>query len=57
MDCSLSPLVPRFLVSEYQYYDSRALDRPLTRNEAVTGCAATGTIAKVAPSMGRVSLQ
>jgi len=33
MDCSLSPLVPRFLVSEYQYYDFRALDRPLTRNE------------------------
>ena len=33
MDCSLSPLVPRFLVSEYQYYDFRAPDRPLTRNE------------------------
>jgi len=33
MDCSLSPLAPRFLVSEYQYYDFRALDRPLTRNE------------------------
>jgi hypothetical protein len=33
MDCSLSPLVPRFLVSEYQYYDFRALDRPLTKNE------------------------
>ena len=33
MDCGLSPLVPRFLVSEYQYYDFRALDRPLTRNE------------------------
>jgi hypothetical protein len=33
MDCSLSPLVPRGLVSEYQYYDFRALDRPLTRRE------------------------
>jgi hypothetical protein len=33
VDCSLSPLAPRFLVSEYQYYDFRALDRPLTRNE------------------------
>jgi len=33
MDCSLSPLVPRGLVSEYQYYDFRALDRPLTRKE------------------------
>jgi hypothetical protein len=33
MDCSLSALAPRFLVSEYQYYDFRALDRPLTRNE------------------------
>jgi hypothetical protein len=33
MDCSLSSLAPRFLVSEYQYYDFRALDRPLTRNE------------------------
>ena len=29
----LSPLAPRFLVSEYQYYDFRAPDRPLTRNE------------------------
>jgi len=29
MDCRLSPLVPRFSVSEYQYYDFRALDRPL----------------------------
>jgi hypothetical protein len=36
MDCRLSPLVPRFLVSEYQYYDFRALDRPLTRNEMTT---------------------
>ncbi|HMD07516.1 MAG TPA: hypothetical protein VKH63_08280 [Candidatus Acidoferrum sp.] len=33
MDCSLSPLVPRGVVSEYQYYDFRALDRPLTRKE------------------------
>jgi hypothetical protein len=33
MDRSLSPLAPRRLVSEYQYYDFRALDRPLTRNE------------------------
>src|SRR3981081_480500 len=33
MDCRLSALVPRSSVSEYQYYDFRALDRPLTRNE------------------------
>ena len=33
MDCRLSSLEPRDLVSEYQYYDFRALDRPLTRNE------------------------
>ena len=36
MDCCLSPLVPSFSVSEYQYYDFRALDRPLTRNEMTT---------------------
>jgi hypothetical protein len=33
MDCRLSPLAPRVLVSEYQDYDFRAVDRPLTRNE------------------------
>jgi hypothetical protein len=33
MDCCLSPLAPRVLVSEYQYYDFRAIDRPLTRKE------------------------
>jgi hypothetical protein len=33
MDCRLSPLVPRVLVSEYQYYDFRAIDRPLTKKE------------------------
>jgi hypothetical protein len=33
MDCRLSPLPPRCLVSEYRYYDFRAIDRPLTRNE------------------------
>jgi hypothetical protein len=33
MDCSLSPLAPGGLVSEYRYYDFHALDRPLTRNE------------------------
>ena len=33
MDCRLSPLAPRVLVSEYQYYDFRAIDRPLTRRE------------------------
>jgi hypothetical protein len=33
MDCRLSPLAPRVLVSEYQYYDFRAIDRPLTRKE------------------------
>jgi hypothetical protein len=36
MDCRLSPLVPRFSVSEYQYYDFRALDHPLTKNEMTT---------------------
>jgi len=36
MDCRLSLLVRRFSVSEYQYYDFRALDRPLTRNEMAT---------------------
>jgi len=33
MDCRLSPLAPRILVSEYQYYDFRAIDRPLTKKE------------------------
>ena len=33
MDCRLSLLAPRVLVSEYQYYDFRAIDRPLTRKE------------------------
>jgi hypothetical protein len=33
MDCRLSPLVQRDLVSEYQYYDFRAIDRPLTKKE------------------------
>ncbi len=33
MDCRLSPLAPRDLVSEYQYYDFRAIDRPLTEKE------------------------
>ena len=33
MDCRLSPLAPKVLVSEYQYYDFRAVYRPLTRNE------------------------
>jgi hypothetical protein len=33
MDCRLSPLAPRVLVSEYQYSDFRAIDRPLTRKE------------------------
>ena len=33
MDCRLSPLAPGDLVSEYQYYDFRAIDRPLTRKE------------------------
>src|SRR5271157_384891 len=33
MDCRLSPLAPRDLVSEYQYYDFRAIDRPLTKKE------------------------
>ena len=36
MDCRLSLLVQRFSVSEYQYYDFRALDRPLMRNEMAT---------------------
>src|SRR5439155_26435827 len=27
------PLAPRVLVSEYQYYDFRAIDRPLTKKE------------------------
>lgn len=35
MDCRLSPLAPRDLVSEYQYYDFRAIDRPLTKKEMV----------------------
>src|SRR5208283_478718 len=30
---SPSPLAPRVLVSEYQYYDFRAIDRPLTKKE------------------------
>lgn len=33
MDCRLSPLAPRDLVSEYQYYDFRAIDCPLTKKE------------------------
>jgi hypothetical protein len=33
MDCRLSPLAPRDLVSEYQYYDFRGIDRPLTKKE------------------------
>jgi hypothetical protein len=33
MDRRLSPLVSRVLMSEYQYYDFRAIDRPLARNE------------------------
>src|SRR6266446_5209909 len=33
MDCRLSPMAPRVLVSEYQYYDFRAIDRPLTEKE------------------------
>jgi len=33
MDCRLSSLAPRVLVSEYQYYDFRAIDRPLTKKE------------------------
>ena len=33
MDCRLSPLAPRILVSEYQYYDFRAIDRSLTKKE------------------------
>ena len=33
MDWHLSPLAPRVLVSEYQYYDFRAIDRPLTKKE------------------------
>ena len=33
MDCRLSPLAPRVVVSEYQYYDFRAIDRPLARKE------------------------
>jgi hypothetical protein len=33
MDCRLSPLAPGDLVSEYQYYDFRAIDRPLTKKE------------------------
>jgi hypothetical protein len=33
MDCRLSPLAARDLVSEYQYYDFRAIDRPLTKKE------------------------
>jgi hypothetical protein len=33
MDCRLSPLAPRVLVSEYQYYDFRAIDRLLTKKE------------------------
>jgi hypothetical protein len=40
MDCCLSTLAPRVLVSEYQYYDFRAIDRPLTRKEM----AALGSI-------------
>jgi hypothetical protein len=33
MDCRLSPLATRVLVSEYQYYDFRAIDRPLTQKD------------------------
>ena len=33
MDCRLSPPAQRDLVSEYQYYDFRAIDRPLTKKE------------------------
>jgi hypothetical protein len=33
VDCRLSPLAPGVLVSEYQYYDFRAIDRPLTKKE------------------------
>jgi hypothetical protein len=33
MDCRFSPLAPRVLVSEYQYYDFRAIDRLLTKKE------------------------
>jgi len=33
MDCRLSPLAARVLVSEYQYYDFRAIDRPLAKKE------------------------
>jgi len=33
MDCRLSLLAPRVLVSEYQYYDFRAIDHPLTTKE------------------------
>jgi len=33
MDCRFSPLASRDLVSEYQYYDFRAIDRPLTKKE------------------------
>jgi hypothetical protein len=36
MDCRLSLLMRRFSVSEYQYFDFRALDRPVTRNEMAT---------------------
>ncbi len=36
MACRLSPVVPRFSVSKYQYYDFRALDRTLTKNEMAT---------------------
>jgi hypothetical protein len=33
MDCRLLPLAPRVVVSEYQYYDFRAIDRPMARKE------------------------
>jgi hypothetical protein len=33
MDGRFSPLAPRVLISEYQYYDFRAIDRLLTKKE------------------------
>ena len=50
MDCRLSLLAPRVLVSEYQYYDFRAIDRPLTRKEMAALCSISTRAAITATS-------
>ena len=54
MDCSLPPMARRFLVSEYQYYDFRALDRALTKNE-IAALRSVSTRAAITSRVSRIT--